>query len=107
MNDKYVSVKKYLSSTEAYRNYCPVFIFSKDSSKNAETIIYATDKATKQAKLKFNAPVLCAGGVMSNKSLQKHMSEKFGAFFASPELSGDNAVGVAILAAKQNGENLW
>ena len=44
---------------------------------------------------------------MSNKSLQKHMSQKFKAFFASAELSGDNAVGTAILAAKQNGENLW
>ncbi len=72
-----------------------------------ETITYATHKATKQAKLNYNAPVLCAGGVMSNKSLQKHMSKNFGAFFATPELSGDNAVGVAILAAKQNGENLW
>ena len=72
-----------------------------------ETITYAVDKATKQAKLKLDAPVLCAGGVMSNKSLQKHMSQKFNAFFASAELSGDNAVGAAILAAKQNGENLW
>ena len=53
MNDKYVSVKKYLSSTEAYRNYCPVFIFSKDSSKNAETIIYATDKEANENIIKI------------------------------------------------------
>lgn len=72
-----------------------------------ETITYAVDRATEQAKLNYNAPVLCAGGVMSNKNLQEHMSKKFGAFFAKPELSGDNAVGAAILAAKQNGENLW
>ncbi len=59
MNDKYVSVKKYLSSTEDYRNYCPVFIFSKNSSKNAETIIYATDKETNEniIKIDFNKEI--------------------------------------------------
>ena len=35
------------------------------------------------------------------------MSARFGAYFACPELSGDNAVGVAMIAAQQNGECLW
>lgn len=72
-----------------------------------ETVKYAVEKATKQAKEKYNVPILCAGGVMSNVNLRQHMHNKFGAYFAQPELSGDNAVGIAILASKQNGEALW
>ncbi len=64
-----------------------------------DTIAAAVLKATAQAKQKENLPVLCAGGVMSNRSLQNEMKLRFGAKFAEPTLSGDNAVGVAVLAA--------
>jgi N6-L-threonylcarbamoyladenine synthase len=43
---------------------------------------------------------------MSNRVLQNRMRERFGARFAEPVLSGDNAVGAAILAGLQNGENI-
>lgn len=43
---------------------------------------------------------------MSNRMLQERMRVRFGARFAEPVLSGDNAVGAAILAALQNGEKL-
>lgn len=72
-----------------------------------ETVRYAVEKATLQAKEKYAYPVLCAGGVMSNRALQEGMAQRFSAFFAAPELSGDNAAGAAILAAQQNGECLW
>ncbi|HIQ80178.1 MAG TPA: peptidase M22 [Candidatus Scatavimonas merdigallinarum] len=49
-------------------------------------------------------PVLFAGGVMSNAMIQKILSERFSAFFASPEFSCDNAAGIAVLAdLKENG----
>lgn len=67
------------------------------------TIGNAIEKATKQAKQIYDLPVLCAGGVMSNQALQVRMAQTFGAKFAEPLLSGDNAVGVAVLAAKQQG----
>jgi N6-L-threonylcarbamoyladenine synthase len=64
-----------------------------------DTIAKAVLKATAQAKQKYPLPILCAGGVMSNRTLQQTMYQRFGAKFAQPELSGDNAVGAAVLAA--------
>ncbi len=43
-------------------------------------------------------PLLFAGGVMSNGYIKSHIAERFDAAFAAPELSSDNAVGVALLA---------
>lgn len=64
----------------------------------------AVIRATEQAVHKNGLPVLCAGGVMSNRLLQQRMKDAFGAKFAEPVLSGDNAVGVAVLAAMLSGE---
>lgn len=72
-----------------------------------ETVARAVLKATEQVIEKYHCPILCAGGVMSNASIQRQMSQRFGAYFACPELSGDNAAGVAMLAAQLNGECLW
>ena len=64
----------------------------------------AVIRATEQAVQQTGLPVLCAGGVMSNRLLQQRMKDAFGARFAEPVLSGDNAVGVAVLAAMLSGE---
>lgn len=45
-------------------------------------------------------PVVFSGGVCSNSILRKKLSGPFGAYFAAPEFSADNAAGVAILAYK-------
>ncbi len=42
-------------------------------------------------------PLICAGGVMSNKLIAASLSERFNAYFAPPELSCDNAAGIALL----------
>lgn len=44
-------------------------------------------------------PVLCAGGVMSDKLIAERIKKRFGAHFAAPEFSCDNAAGTAIFAA--------
>lgn len=72
-----------------------------------ETILHIVQKATLHATAQHPMPVLCAGGVMSNQYMQQEMVARFDAHFAAPVLSGDNAVGAAILAAQQNGEGLW
>ena len=41
-----------------------------------------------------------AGGVMSNSIIQRRLASKINACFASPELSADNAVGIALLARR-------
>lgn len=43
-------------------------------------------------------PLLYAGGVMSNSMIREKFQNKYGAFFALPEFSSDNAAGVAIMA---------
>lgn len=45
-----------------------------------------------------NIPIVFAGGVMSNSIISKKLSEKYGAYFAKPEFSCDNATGLAIFA---------
>ncbi|WP_283607577.1 tRNA (adenosine(37)-N6)-threonylcarbamoyltransferase complex transferase subunit TsaD [Faecalispora anaeroviscerum] len=44
-------------------------------------------------------PVLFAGGVMSNSMIRQALTQRYGASFAKPEFSADNAAGAAILAA--------
>ena len=45
-------------------------------------------------------PVLCAGGVASNGKFRRVMGAQFGARFAPPAFSSDNAAGVALIAAR-------
>lgn len=71
-----------------------------------ETVANAVTDATKQALRSHDLPVLCAGGVMCCSFLRTHLSRRFDCRFAEIELSGDNAVGAAVLAARQNGETL-
>lgn len=51
--------------------------------------------------------ILIVGGVASNSIIRNELAQEFGnnIYFASRELSSDNAVGIAILAYK--GENKW
>ncbi|MDO4459628.1 MAG: peptidase M22 [Clostridia bacterium] len=48
-------------------------------------------------------PILFSGGVSSNSLLREHMTNKYGALFAKPAFSADNAYGVAVLASKGAG----
>lgn len=67
-----------------------------------ETVANAVVKATEQAVQQYDCPVLCAGGVMASRVLRARMERAFAGrvSFAEPVLSGDNAVGVAVLAAR-------
>ena len=47
------------------------------------------------------APVLFAGGVMSNRLMRDRLSERFEAYFSEPEFSADNAAGIALLSRRQ------
>lgn len=43
-------------------------------------------------------PILYAGGVLRNSIIRSKLSERFDAYFAEPDMSSDNAVGIANLA---------
>ncbi len=64
------------------------------------TVLSAIERATEQALRRYpGLPVLCSGGVASNERIRRRLTERFGAAFARPEFSTDNAMGVAVLAA--------
>ena len=42
-------------------------------------------------------PFVFAGGVMCNSIIKKKLSGKLNSYFALPEMSSDNAVGIAAL----------
>ena len=46
-------------------------------------------------------PLLYAGGVMSNSIIRKAFESEYGAFFAKPEFSSDNAAGTAYLTLRK------
>ncbi len=48
-------------------------------------------------------PLVFAGGVMANQFIRKALTEKYGACFAEPAFSADNAAGVAVLTACREG----
>lgn len=67
------------------------------------TIAYlceTVDAMTAELKKQFgDIPFVFAGGVMSNSYIRKHITDKYGAYFASAELSSDNAVGTAVMTS--------
>ncbi len=63
-----------------------------------EFIIRTLIAATENAAARFSGlPLICAGGVMSNKRVAQAFHRNFEASFAPPELSCDNAAGIALL----------
>ncbi len=46
-------------------------------------------------------PVLYAGGVMSNRRVQKVLKKRFDGYFAAPQFSSDNAAGIALLTRER------
>lgn len=69
-----------------------------DIAKFVISYIVATlDKMTENIIKEYgNLPLVFAGGVMSNTIINKQISEKYGALFAKPQFSCDNAAGIAI-----------
>ena len=63
-----------------------------------ETLAFVLSRTTEWARKTYgDLPVLCSGGVASNRLIRSRM-EAMGAVFAPPQYSTDNALGVAILA---------
>lgn len=79
-------------SSEDIAKFCISFLSSTFSGMIAE------------AYEKFGQmPLLCVGGVMSNSMIRNDLSNKFGAYFAKPEFSCDNAAGLAVFSALKKG----
>ena len=63
-----------------------------------DTIIHVVLRATRRAQERYpGLPVLCSGGVASNRQLRAALSASCQALFAQPQYAADNAMGTAIL----------
>ena len=70
-----------------------------------DSILAALDYAAQTLLQTYgNLPLLFAGGVMSNSIIRQVLTEKYGACFAPPEYSADNAAGIAVLTAMKEGQ---
>lgn len=64
-----------------------------------ETVSSLVRRATDEAKQRYpGLPVLCSGGVASNSILRRYLNE---AVFSAPVYATDNAMGIAVLTARQ------
>ena len=64
-----------------------------------DTIMDVLIRATEEAQKRWpGLPVLCSGGVASNRQIRAAMERECGSVFAQPQYATDNALGVAILA---------
>ncbi len=98
-------------SLSGVENQCHAMMM-KDAPKDEiaayclQSIFVALDGMTSSLLEKYGSlPLLFAGGVMSNSILREELTQKYGAFFAEPVFSADNAAGVAVLAALKEGMN--
>lgn len=68
-----------------------------------KSIMRTLDKLTENALKEYGKlPLVFSGGVMSNKLIASYLKDKYGANFAHPEFSCDNAAGVALIACAKN-----
>lgn len=97
MKDTYFSmsglenkVQKFMSDGEE-KSDIALFVF--------ESIASSLEKCTASLRAKYGSlAVIYAGGVMSNTIIRKKLSSLENVYFASTELSSDNACGTALLA---------
>ncbi len=100
-----VSVKDGKCSLSGLENQCKKMLDNgekhEDISRYCLDFICKTiEKMTEYALERYgNLPLVYAGGVMSNSIIREKIQRKFGASFAKPEFSCDNAAGIAILTA--------
>ena len=68
------------------------------ASFTIDTVMNVLVRATEEAQKRWpGLPVLCSGGVASNRQIRAAMEKNCGAVFAQPQYATDNALGVAIL----------
>ncbi len=93
-------------SVSGLQNKCQAMLEGGETAQNIarytfEYLSVVLDKMTEQLLKEYpGLPLVFSGGVMSNTIIKKHIQTKYGAYFAEPVFSSDNAAGIAILTAK-------
>lgn len=105
---KCVSIKNAYFSMSGLENKTAKFLsdgenYSDIAAFLLESIASCLEKSSLFLREKYgNMPILFAGGVMSNGIIRKRLSKINNVYFASPELSCDNACGTALLTYKNH-----
>lgn len=100
-----VCVKDGNCSLSGLENQCRKMLENGEKHENVaryclDFICKTLEKMTEYALAEYgNLPLIFAGGVMSNSIIKEKISKKFGADFAQPDFSCDNAAGIALLAS--------
>lgn len=100
-----VCVKGGNCSLSGLENQCRKMLDSGEKHENVaryclDFICKTLEKMTEYAISEYgNLPLVFAGGVMSNSIIREKIQKKFGASFAEPDFSCDNAAGIAFLAS--------
>ena len=87
-------VKKFLADGEKGEDIA-MFLFKSIAKALVKTSVHLRNTYG-------DMPIFYAGGVMSNSFIRKELSALSDVYFASPELSCDNACGTALLAYKKH-----
>lgn len=101
-----VCVKDGKCSLSGLENQCRKMLDGGESKEDVaryclDFICKTLEKMTEYALNEYgNLPLVFAGGVMSNSIIREKIQSRFGASFAQPDFSCDNAAGVAILAGE-------
>ncbi len=93
-----------MCSLSGLQNKCEKMLRDGESKENVANFLFSFIADTVIAMTQYaletigEMPVVYAGGVMSNKIIQKKVSEKIkNSYFAEPQFSCDNAAGIAYL----------
>lgn len=87
----------------AAKMYCDGINAKEIAAFTLDFILKTVDKMTENILTDYKEfPVLYAGGVSSCKRIANALTRKYECAFATPELSGDNAVGAALLCRKKH-----
>ncbi len=101
------SMKGADSSLSGVQNQCEAMFARQEPKEKIAAYVLEAVRATLEKmalalqKEYQSLPILFSGGVCSNSIIRKSLTEKFGALFAEPVFSADNAAGIAVLAHYQ------
>lgn len=94
-------------SLSGVQNKCEKLILDGETSQTVSLFVLNAVKNTLEKmseeclKKHGKLPIVFSGGVCANSIIRKSMEKKFGALFAAPEFSADNAAGIAVLAERK------
>lgn len=102
-------IKGFDCSLSGIENKCRTMLEYNESKEDIARFcllsVYEAIKGMTKAALDTygKIPVIYAGGVMSDRFIADKLKADFGGYFAAPEFSCDNAVGVALYSAVKKG----